>query len=366
LGYAELAQMKGPAEGPVTDYLQVIHDSASRASELTQQLLLFSRGQPMDFMPFDLNRAVEDMLHMLRRVIGEDVAVEVDLGPDLWVARGDRSNLEQVVMNLIVNARDAMPRGGTLRIETRNKVLGEEEARDVPEVEPGRFVRLTVQDTGDGIEAELFDRIFEPFFTTKERGKGTGLGLSVAYGIVKKHGGWIRLESEPGRGSDFHVFLPASEAAAKKKRTTEIILEKILGRGERILLVEDQAGVREFACTALAENGYEVTAATSAEEAIAAFAANGGRFDLVFSDVVLPGLDGLELAERLTSIKPGIPILLNSGYTGDKVDPGEIQAAGHHFLRKPYTLTDLLRAIKKRITGADPLSVPGPPPATGQ
>jgi PAS domain S-box-containing protein len=349
LGYADLCTMKAPEDSPLAKYLQAITDSATRAGSLTKQLLLFSRGQPMELVPLDINSAVSDLLVMLGRIIGENITVETDLAEDLAVVLGDRANLDQVLMNLIVNARDAMDRGGTLKIVTANVDVEEQEARDIVDVEPGKFVRITVIDSGEGIDRDLADRIFEPFFTTKRAGKGTGLGLSVAYGIVKKHKGWIQLKSEPGRGATFRVHLPAAAGTQTKRRTTEVILEKLRGEGERILLVEDQADVSDFATTALSENGYEILRADTAEKALATFAQNAGRFDLVFSDVVLPGLSGMELAHRLRSKDPHVPILLCSGYTGDKVDPGEIEKAGYRFLRKPYTLVDLLRAVQDSI-----------------
>ncbi|MHC4777259.1 MAG: hybrid sensor histidine kinase/response regulator [Planctomycetota bacterium] len=354
LGYADLAKLKIPEDSPIGEYLQAIDDSASRAGELTKQLLLFSRGQPMDFSPLDLNRLAEEMLRMLGRVIGEDIDVRSDLAPELWVTMGDRVNLEQVIMNLIVNARDAMPEGGVLTVETQNKVLDDAEAGEIPEVVPGRYVSLTVRDTGEGLEPSLFDRIFEPFFTTKKPGKGTGLGLSVAYGIVKKHGGWINVASEPGVGAAFRVFLPATGSTLKRKKTTEIRLDKILGQGERILLVEDQMAVSDFAKTALTEHGYSVVVCRTAEQALERLRRPEDCFDMIFSDVILPGRSGLEMVKELKILKQRIPTLLCSGYTGDKVDPGEIQEQGCGFLRKPYSLTGLLRAVRECLATAGP------------
>jgi signal transduction histidine kinase/CheY-like chemotaxis protein len=349
LGYTDLAMMKVDEADPLYRDLKQIDISATRAASLTRQLLLFSRRQPMEFTSFNLNTTVDNLLKMLHRLIGEDIAIKTELDPELWTVQADAGNIEQVIMNLTVNARDAMPEGGTLTIKTENMHVDEDYCKTYTYAHPGRFVCISVQDTGVGMDKEIIDSIFEPFFTTKGPGKGTGMGLSVVYGIVKQHDGWVNVYSEPGQGSTLKIYLPASSLKAEDETKETISLKGLQGSGERILLVEDEEEVREFATMVLGENGYVVYDAANAEEALDIFDKEAGSFDLIFSDVVLPGKSGIQLVDQLISHKPEIRILLSSGYTDHKSQWPVIRERGFRFLQKPYGLTDLLRAIREAI-----------------
>jgi signal transduction histidine kinase/ActR/RegA family two-component response regulator len=344
---ADLAMLDVDEATPVYRTLQEIHQVSSHAGDLARQLLLFSRKHPMEYIPMNLNSTIENLKKMLNRLIGEDIEIQTRLDAEIWNVMADQGTMEQVVMNLILNARDAMPNGGRLAIQTGNVELTPGTMGKIPESRPGRFVKMTVQDTGIGMTPETLSRIFEPFFSTKGPGKGTGLGLSVVYGIVKQHEGWINVTSDPGNGSNFEVYLPAvSESAAPAAKETEIQTD-LRGEGERILLVEDERSVQEYTVKALVRSGYSVTSASSSEEAMQWFEKEGGRFDLVFSDVVLPDQSGIELAEKFIAKKPKIKVLLCSGYTDQKSQWPIIRKKGFRYLQKPYSLNDLLKALRE-------------------
>lgn len=261
-------------------------------------------------------------------------------------------------MNLAVNARDAMPRGGQLTIKTENITLDEDFAAQVPEARAGRFVRLSIADTGVGMDKKTMGRIFEPFFTTKGMGRGTGLGLAVVYGIIKQHQGWINVSSEPGEGSVFTIYLPASTPEGEKDRQaaadhTKLSLAELKGRGERILVVEDEEEVRRIAARVLQENGYLVCEAASAQQAVDAFERTGGEFDLVLSDVVLPDQTGPELISQLLVHYPRVKVLLISGYADQKLQWPQIQKQGFRFLQKPFALPHLLRTVREVLEPKD-------------
>ena len=283
---------------------------------------------------------------MLHRLIGEDIGISTSLHPHLRTISADRVTIEQVIMNLAINARDAMPRGGKLSIRTENVKIDEEYCQSVPEARPGDFVRFSITDTGEGMNAETVQRIFEPFFSTKGAGKGTGLGLSVVYGIVQQHGGWINVYSEPGHGTTFKVYFPAQKEKEEVVLKEKIPVTDLQGKNERILLVEDEKNVREFVSKALAQCGYTLFVAEHSQQALDLFNRENGRFDLIFSDVVLPDKNGIELAETLRSMKKDIRILLSSGYTDHKSQWPLIQEKGYRFLQKPYTLTELLTVLR--------------------
>ena len=235
------------------------------------------------------------------------------------------------------------------KIKTENATLDEEYCKFIPDAHPGKFIRLSVEDTGIGMDKETIERIFEPFFTTKESGKGTGIGLSTAYGIIKQHKGWINVYSEPGQGSIFKVYLPAVSAKSEDKAEETISLEGLQGSGERILIVEDEEGVREFVKGALDRNGYRIFEAANAEEALDIFEKEKGDFDLVLSDMVLADKSGLQLIEQFRSCKPELGILLSSGYTDEKSQWSAIREKGYRFLQKPYALVDLLQTVREVI-----------------
>ena len=346
-GYIDLAGLETPPDSPAGEDLIEARAASDRAANLARQLLLFGRRESMELETVHLNQVVSDLLKMLTRLIGEQYHLKTDLAEDLWVIHADPGHLEQVLMNLVVNARDAMPRGGTIELSTRNVNFDPEFVKTKTGKAASRLVELSVTDSGTGMDAETLSHIFEPFFSTKGAG-GTGLGLSVVYGIITQHGGWIDVESELGQGSTFRVLFPAIEVAAAPGRVEETTENLIRGRGERILLVEDDADIRKMAKKILMDNGYEVTPAADAESAMEAFDQEEGRFDLIFTDVVLPGKDGVWLVEQLHGRDPELPVLLASGYSGTQT-LGAIGDLGYPMLRKPYPLLKLLREINNSI-----------------
>lgn len=348
-GYTSLAIMLVPDDDPLHRDLEAIQKAAVRAAGLTRQLLLFSRKQPMEFAPVSINRIIDGLLKMLSRLIGEDVAILTDLQDEVWTIEADAGQIEQVIMNLAVNARDAMPGGGTLSIRTENRILEPDSIETMPQARPGRFVRLDIEDTGIGMDNELTQHIFEPFFTTKSEGKGTGLGLSVVYGIVSEHKGWINVYSEPGHGSRFSIYLPAHFARIVDDTEQELPLDAFQGHGERVLLVEDQDDVRGLAVRVLREGGYTVFEAANATLALDLFEQEKGEFELVFSDVVLPDTDGLQLLDEINRRRPGLRFLLASGYADEKSRWPIIRDRGYRFINKPYRLVDLLRVVREVI-----------------
>ncbi|TSA13181.1 MAG: PAS domain S-box protein [Deltaproteobacteria bacterium] len=349
-GYTEVAMLKVDGANPIYRDLNHIHYASIRAAELTRQLLLFSRKQPpMELTPLNLNRAIKNSLEMFRRLIGEDIAIDISLGIDLLAVCADAGSIDQVIMNLVVNARDAMPDGGKITIKTENVTIDKEYCTVFSYAQPGEFVCLSVADTGVGMDKETIQHAFEPFFSTKKPGKGTGLGLPVVYGIVKQHGGWINVYSESGLGSTFNVYFPAVFIEPEEKSDEAISLQELQGRNERILLVEDEESVREFAAIVLGENGYVVVAAADAKEALDIFEKEKEVFHLILSDVVLPDQSGLQLVDKLLLRKPDVRILLCSGYMDEKSQWPVINEKGFRFIQKPYTLVNLLRAVREAI-----------------
>jgi signal transduction histidine kinase len=325
--------------------LERIDDAADRAAALTSQLLAFSRRQVLQPKVFNLNELVQNLEKMLRRLVSENIEMRTVLAPDLGAVRADRSQIEQVIMNLVVNAGDAMPKGGKLTLETSNVYLDEAYAQRHQTVQPGRYILLTVTDTGTGIDTENLSRIFEPFFTTKEFGKGTGLGLSMVYGIVKQSGGNIWVYSEPGRGTSFKIYLPLVGAAIDSTSAGPSANANSRGT-ETILLVEDDEQVRELASEALSASGYNVLVAENPDAAIALCHTNKTRIELLLTDVVMPRISGPELAVQLTLIRPELRVLYMSGYTAQAIlHHGELDA-NTFFLQKPFTPSSL--SIKVR------------------
>lgn len=349
-GYIDMTLLEVNTSDRIYKNLEQTSHACAKAANLTRQLLLFSRKQPMEFKALDLNKTVESLLNMLERLIGEDIVINIDLKPDLWTVWADAGNIEQLLMNLAVNAKDAMPEGGTLTIKTENITLEKDFLESIPKARAGKFVCLSVEDTGVGIDKTLIERIFDPFFSTKPPGKGTGLGLSVVYGIVEQHKGWVNVYSELEHGSAFKVYLPADSVVLKDEPEKKTSLEELKGYGERVLLVEDEGAVREFAMKALSKNGYTVFEAASAEEALEIFKRENGQFHLVFSDIVLPDKSGVELVDQLLSINPEISVLLSSGYSDDRSQWPLIREKGLQFLQKPYALPDLLQAIRTAVS----------------
>ncbi|OGK89213.1 MAG: hypothetical protein A2X52_09215 [Candidatus Rokubacteria bacterium GWC2_70_16] len=357
LGRSELLGQLVPAEGPPHRHVKLIHQTAERAAGLTRQLLAFSRLQAIAPRVVDLNEVVGGMAQMLRRLIGEDIALDAALGAGLWLVKADPHQLEQVVMNLAINARDAMPHGGRLRVETANAELDEAFARQRPGATAGPHVQLAVSDTGGGMDEAIRARVFEPFFTTKEPGKGTGLGLSTVYGIVKQHDGYIEIESAPGRGATFRVYLPRTEAPAEPLEP-DAGGRSAAGGSETILLVEDEAEVRQIAHEILTALGYRVLEAGRPAEAVGVLAAHPGPIHLLLTDVVMPEMSGPQLAARLTVERPGLRVLFVSGYTADALGPRGALAPGVALLQKPFT-AEALAAKVREVLDRRPSEVPG-------
>jgi two-component system cell cycle sensor histidine kinase/response regulator CckA len=347
-GYADLLADRLPAGESLHRNAEQIQTAAQRAAALTQQLLAFSRKQILAPKVLNVHSVVADMEKMLQRLIGEDIELETSSKSDLWLVKADRSQIEQVVMNLAVNARDAMPKGGRLMIETTNVEFDASVSHSPAVVAPGKYVMLAVTDNGCGMDARTQAHIFEPFFTTKEKGKGTGLGLATVYGVVKQSGGYVWVYSEPGHGTTFKVYLPRIEdetAAAGRDRSSS---SASLPRGtEVVLLVEDEVGVRELAREYLEMSGYTVIVAPDGHTAVELAAMHAGTIDLLMTDMVMPGIGGRELAERVLALRPGIKILYMSGYTDQAVVHQGILGTDAPLLQKPFTLAALTTKLRE-------------------
>jgi two-component system cell cycle sensor histidine kinase/response regulator CckA len=344
-GYSSLLLTELPERDSRRENVEEILKASERATALTKQLLAFSRRQVLEPRVLDLNEVVRNLSRMLSRLIGENIELSVSPAPDLWHVLADPGQIEQVLLNLAINARDAMPRGGRLTIETRNTQLdGSHWRKDFP-VQSGDYSLLAVTDTGVGIPPEIQTRLFEPFFTTKPRGEGTGLGLSTVYGIVKQSGGYIWVYSEPGAGSTFKVYLPRVDAALTASETPRTA--NSASGSETILFVEDEREVRSLVEKLLRLQGYKVLSAADPAAALAHARGHSGVVDLLITDVMLPGLSGRDLAQQIQKLKPEIPILFISGYSDDAVVRHGNLDAGTHFLQKPFTPLQLGKKIRE-------------------
>ncbi|MBI1749992.1 MAG: PAS domain S-box protein [Acidobacteria bacterium] len=345
LGWAELSETLVPAESKLHKNLQVIIEQAQRASGLTRQLLAFARRQHMEPRVISLNASVEEVAGFLGKVIGRDIELRTALAPGVASVRADPTHIEQVLMNLCVNARDAMPRGGKLVIATRSAVVDEDYCRNHPYVQPGDYVQLSVADTGVGMDAATRERIFEPFFSTKEVGKGTGLGLATVYGMVKQHGGFIEVYSEVGQGATFHLYFPASAKAPEKEKKAEIT--PLRGGTETILIAEDNEDLAALAREALEGMGYTVLCARDGEEAVRLFEAHRDRIDLLLLDVVMPGLSGPAAYSEMCAMRTGVPTLFASGHSYEAPALGSLVERGAELLQKPYSTKALLFKVRE-------------------
>jgi PAS domain S-box-containing protein len=334
----------------VREALQEVMAAAERAAHLTRQLLLFSRKEATQKRHVDLDDVVANLTRMLQRVIGEDVRVELRASGARLVTHADVGMLDQVLLNLGLNARDAMPGGGRLLIETGDSVF---DAGALPPRQAGRHVWVAVTDDGTGIDPDVLPHIFEPFFTTKEPGRGTGLGLATVFGIVEQHGGWVEVWSEPARGARFQVFLPAHDAAVTAATTRASARADAPGGTEVILLVEDEVAVRAVVRTALRRSGYRVLEAAHAAQCLEVWAAERGSIALVLTDLVMPGgMNGLELARELKRENAGLKVLFMSGYSADVVaGESEVLRAGVNFLQKPFSPQLLLALVRRALDG---------------
>jgi len=344
-GYSALSFLELKEEDPLKGNIRAVQKATERAANLTRQLLAFSRRQPMEMKVLDLNATLRDMDKMLRRVIGEDIKLVTHLAEDLGRTKTDPGQIEQVIMNLVVNARDAMPEGGRLTIETANVELDEAYVRGHVGVKPGRYLMLSVSDTGAGMTQEVKERVFEPFFTTKVTGKGTGLGLSTVYGIVKQSGGNIWVYGEPEKGAAFKIYLPRVD------EPTEVFKEKLvkdLPRGsETVLLVEDEEEVRKLAAQILQRQGYKVLEAPQGGDALLICEQHQTPVHLMLTDVVMPGMSGHQLAERLKSLQPEMKVLYMSGYTDNTIIQHGVLVEGVNYISKPFTVDALERKVRE-------------------
>jgi CheY-like chemotaxis protein len=344
-GYCDILLRSGERSDDDREALAEILEAGERASALTRQLLAFTRQQILAPRRVDLNDVIGNVDRMLRRLIGEDIELTTVLDPTLSDVEVDPRQIEQVVMNLAVNARDAMPRGGRLSIETCEVEVDDRFAAAHPGLHVGRYVRLTIRDNGTGISAEVQRRLFEPFFTTKGVGKGTGLGLSVVLGIVRQSGGSIAVESTVGEGTSFRIFLPLAQAGLESEPDSDV---STLPRGsETVLLVEDDASVRAMIARVLRSAGYTVLVASGGADATRIANDWRGRIDALLTDVVMPGSNGRETAEALLRTRPELKVLYVSGYTDDAVVRGGVERATVDFLQKPFTPSELVRKVRE-------------------
>jgi CheY-like chemotaxis protein len=351
MGYGELLESRIPPEDQAAGYVQQIKKAAKRAAALTYQLLAFSRKQVLQAQLLVVGDVITDLEPMLRRLIGEHITLRIDLEKEPWQVLADAGQLEQVVMNLVVNARDAMPTGGSISITTRNHHLDADMVRAYAEVPPGDYVMMVVSDTGEGMEDSVKRRIFEPFFTTKPEGKGTGLGLAVVFGVVRQSGGFIFVDSVPTKGSRFDVLLPRADQPPDPFRQRDSTAKLAVRGSETILLVEDDEGVRGLAKDTLEASGYTVLPVSNGQEALEISAHYPKPIDLVLTDVVMPGLGGRELAERIRQERPAIKVLFMSGYTDDLVLTHGVADGTAAFIEKPFAGPKLLGRIRKVLSG---------------
>jgi CheY-like chemotaxis protein len=344
IGYADLLRQRFAHEPSARQPAELIHQAGEQAAGLTRQLLAFSRKQLLQPRVIDLNTIITNLQRLLQRIIGEHI--EIRTAPDAAQAcvKADPGQIEQVIVNLGVNARDAMPRGGRLVIRTVNVEFHETDpATGLP---PGEYVALEVTDTGEGMDAETKSRIFEPFFTTKGPGKGTGLGLATVYGIVKQSQGGIAVDSEPGRGTTFRIYLPREHAPADAPETA-LALAPRTGQSELILVVEDEEIVRELVCEVLKGHGYRVLGADSGSEALRLLREEARDIDLLISDVVMPEMNGADVARRVREVSPQVGVLFVSGYSeSDMADQG-LEALSFQVLQKPFTPAVLARKVRE-------------------
>ncbi|HZR55799.1 MAG TPA: PAS domain S-box protein [Terriglobales bacterium] len=364
IGYAEILQEQLGETKPFADSIQEILKAGNRASALTRQLLAFSRQQVLEPRVLDLNVSIADTEKMLKRIIGEDIELSTILDTNLSRIKADKGQIEQVLLNLCVNARDAMPSGGKLVVETRNYEMDENAVRGYSyPVKTGAYVLLTVSDSGIGMDSATQAHIFEPFFTTKGEGQGTGLGLATVYGIVKQSGGYIDVASEIGNGATFKIYLPAVEEEINQEiRNSKSIPSA--QRRETVLVIEDEAALRKLTCTSLRHLGYTVLEAACATEAVTVSRELEGEIDLMLTDIVMPGMNGRDLVKHLSAERPSMKVVYMSGYTGQSIGNAESFAPDAHFLPKPFTREALGEKLQEALAagvGAQAFSKISPP-----
>jgi signal transduction histidine kinase/CheY-like chemotaxis protein len=354
-GHAEVQLNMENVDESLAESLHEISHAATRAASLTRQLLAFSRKQMLQRRPLDLREELNNLGKMLRRIIGEDIHLQIQCAENLPPVFADAVNFEQIVINLAVNARDAMPHGGPLTITAGLAVIDAEHKEQEPDAMIGTFMQLSVADKGSGMNETVRNKIFEPFFTTKEVGKGTGMGLATVYGIVKQHQGWIEVESQPGAGSVFKVFLPLAKGEVQRTSESGTDLMRAADVQPRtILIVEDEAPLREMASMILKRLGHQVVVAQDGQEALKLWPQHRGKIDLLLTDMVMPGgITGRELADRLLRESPQMHVIYSTGYSVDLANSGINLVEGVNCLRKPYDATALVRAVKKAFANGE-------------
>ncbi|MGV1098253.1 PAS domain S-box protein [Thiovibrio sp. JS02] len=345
LSYSELSLMRLAKEDPLAEALRAIRDAGIRGAALTRQLLTFSRHQVVDVRVIDLNAMVTNLSKMIRRLIHPDINFIVAVAASPARILADLHQIEQVLLNLAINARDAMPNGGELTVACGEEIIDKEEFSSFASIEPGHYVVLTVQDTGEGMSKAVQEQIFEPFFTTKAQGKGTGLGLATAYGIVKQHSGYIVVESEPGAGTTFRLYFPMARAPVDSV-VSEAVREVLRG-SETILVVDDEPEILGVVRHSLEPMGYKVLEAASTREALRIVGQEGVKIDLLLVDVIMPGMNGRELAEKVQSMQPAAQVLFMSGYTDSMLDAYGVSQARCNFISKPLAPGELAAKLRK-------------------
>ncbi|MBN2078100.1 MAG: response regulator [Spirochaetes bacterium] len=351
LGFGQILKSEMDPEDPRAKLVDEIVRAGTISAGITRQLLAFGKNQLLKPNVIDLNDSIRNLEKMLRRFTGESIELVLRLGRDVRPIFADPAQIDQVLLNLVINACDAMPSSGTLAIETGNADIDDESNCSLPDAHPGSYAFVAIEDTGTGMAKDTRDQMFEPFFSTKPPEMGTGLGLSVVYGIVRQHGGWIDVSSERKKGTSIKVFLPAASSENSPVEPITETKEDSAGGGGCILLVEDHNNVRAFASRVLRDKGYTVIEAGGAKEAIIRFSERDGDIDLLFSDVVLPGKNGIQLAEELMSMNPRLKVLLSSGYTGQRSQIDTIAEKNYPFLQKPYSMHDLIQSINTALQG---------------
>ena len=350
LGYGQLLLADAAGIDPRRKWLEAIVKAGNRMQKIVRQLLACSRSQPLEFTPVDLNSLLENFEKLLRPMIREDVVINMIMNPSVPLIEGDVGRLEQILMNMAVNAQDAMPDGGELIIETARVEWDDAYAEQHEGVIPGYYVMLAVSDTGYGMDEKTKNHLFEPFFTTKEKGKGTGLGLATVYGIVKQHDGHIRFYSEPGKGTTFKVYFPVSSESSGTGTHVSVTPSNLRG-SETILLVEDDELVRELAQTILIQQGYAVFSAGNGTEALAVLNRRGTAVHLLLTDVIMPDMNGRELFDRVSSLYPDVRVLYMSGYTGNVIAHRGVVEPGVHFIQKPFSVIALAARVREVLDG---------------
>ena len=354
-GYADMMTRRIKADNPLFKYINQIRQAGERASHLTSQLLSFSRRQVFQTKVIDLNRLIKSMISMIQRIIGEHIEVITHLSADLNTIQFDENKIEQIILNLAVNAKDAMPRGGKLILETRNVTVTEEYCVEHPEFNKGEYVLLAISDNGVGIDPKNIKRIFEPFFTTKEKGVGTGLGLATVYGIVKQAKGHITVQSKVGQGTTFFIYFPKASSAQSILDDVEQedvqLLDDFRGN-ETIMVVEDDTTVRQVMVETLQSQGYRVLEAMDGSEALEIFALSADQIDLIISDIVMPRVNGVEFYMKILKSKPDVKFIFISGYSDNDI-LSQADLINIEFVQKPFKLNELLKRIRRVLNNAN-------------